>query len=66
VTENASPAESTAATEKAARPREVRIGLVLYGGVSLAVHIYGAAREFFDLVRGRGVWGVVKELAAST
>lgn len=31
--------------------REVRFGLVLYGGVSLAVYIYGVAREFERLVR---------------
>jgi len=35
----------------------------MYGGLSLAVYMNGVAREFFDLVRGRGVWGVLKELA---
>jgi patatin-related protein len=31
--------------------REVRFGLVLYGGVSLAIYIYGVAYEFQRLVR---------------
>src|SRR5690349_15576061 len=31
--------------------REVRFGLVLYGGVSLAVYIYGVVLEFERLVR---------------
>jgi predicted acylesterase/phospholipase RssA len=36
--------------------RELRFGLVLYGGVSLAVYIYGVALEFERLVRAsRGV-----------
>jgi patatin-related protein len=34
-----------------AAQREVRLGLVLYGGVSLAIYIYGAALEFLRLVR---------------
>jgi predicted acylesterase/phospholipase RssA len=32
-------------------PREVRFGLVLYGGVSLAVYIYGVVLEFERLIR---------------
>ena len=35
----------------------------MYGGVSLAVYMNGVAREYFDLVRGRGVWGIFKRLA---
>src|ERR1700746_1807312 len=36
--------------------REVRFGLVLYGGVSLAVYIYGVVLEFERLVQAsRGV-----------
>jgi patatin-related protein len=31
--------------------REVRLGIVLYGGVSLAIYIYGVAYEFWRLVR---------------
>jgi hypothetical protein len=35
--------------------REVRLGLVLYGGVSLAVYMNGVAAEFFrgPLARSR-------------
>jgi patatin-related protein len=43
--------------------RELRLCLVMYGGVSLAVYMNGVAREYFDLVRGRGVWGIFKRLA---
>src|SRR4029077_1876657 len=32
--------------------REVRLGVVMYGGVSLAVYINGVAHEFFRAVRG--------------
>ncbi|MDR7522829.1 MAG: patatin-like protein [Armatimonadota bacterium] len=31
--------------------RELRIGLVLYGGVSLAVYMFGIVREFWHLLR---------------
>ncbi|MGH2921952.1 MAG: patatin-like phospholipase family protein, partial [Gaiellaceae bacterium] len=31
--------------------REIRLGLVLYGGVSLAIYIYGVVYEFWRLVR---------------
>ena len=34
------------------RSREVRLGLVLYGGVALAIYINGVAAEFFRVVRG--------------
>lgn len=45
--------------------REVRVGLVMYGGVSLAIYINGVAREFFEAVRGRGVYGLLKHLVDS-
>jgi predicted acylesterase/phospholipase RssA len=41
---------------------EVRCGLVLFGGVSLAIYINGVSREFFDAVRGRGVYKLLKAL----
>ncbi len=44
------------------RANEVRIGLVLYGGVSLAVYINGVAQEFFRAVRGEGVYRLLKAL----
>lgn len=31
--------------------RQLRIGLVLYGGVSLAIYMYGVTREFWHLLR---------------
>ena len=45
--------------------REVRVGLVMYGGVSLAIYINGVAREFFEAVRGRGVYALLKHLVDS-
>jgi len=45
--------------------REVRLGVVLYGGVSLAVYIGGVVRELFDAVHGRGVYGLLRELIGS-
>jgi predicted acylesterase/phospholipase RssA len=44
------------------RRKEVRIGLVLYGGVSLAVYINGATQEFFRAVRGHGIYRLLKGL----
>jgi patatin-related protein len=37
--------------------REVRIGLVLYGGVSLAIYIYGVCQEFLRLVQASAALG---------
>jgi patatin-related protein len=42
--------------------REVRLGLVVYGGVSLAIYINGVADELFRAVRGRGVYKLLKRL----
>lgn len=42
--------------------RDVRLGLVLYGGVSLAIYINGTANELFRAVRGRGVYFLLKHL----
>src|SRR5262245_45126685 len=44
---------------------EVRVGLVMYGGVSLAVYINGVAQEFFRAVHGRGIYRVMKTLTDS-
>ncbi len=48
-----------AAQERPSRSREIRIALVLYGGVSLAVYENGVTRAFFDLVRGNGPFGLL-------
>ncbi len=45
--------------------REVRLGVVLYGGVSLAVYIGGVVRELFDAVHGRGVYKLLRALIGS-
>ncbi|MDY7013604.1 MAG: patatin-like protein, partial [Cyanobacteriota bacterium] len=42
--------------------RELRLGLVVYGGVSLAVYMNGICREFYNAVRGRGIYKLVKAL----
>ncbi|MEO8398929.1 MAG: patatin-like phospholipase family protein, partial [Ignavibacteriaceae bacterium] len=43
--------------------KELRIGLVLYGGVSLCIYIYGVAVEFLRFVRGEGVYKKLNETA---
>lgn len=47
------------------KSREVRLGLIMYGGVSLAIYINGVAQEFFRAVRGRGVYRLIKALTDS-
>ena len=45
--------------------REFRIGLVVYGGVSLAIYMNGVCREFYNAVRGRGIYKLIKALTDS-
>jgi len=45
-----------------AKIREIRVGLVMYGGVSLAIYINGVAHEFFRAVHGNGVYKLLKRL----
>jgi patatin-related protein len=47
------------------KSREVRFGLVMYGGVSLAIYINGVTHEFSRLVRGNGVYKLIKGLTDS-
>ncbi|HYQ02434.1 MAG TPA: patatin-like protein [Polyangiaceae bacterium] len=47
------------------RSREVRLGIVMFGGVSLAVYINGVSQELFRAVRGRGVYRLIKALTDS-
>jgi patatin-related protein len=42
--------------------REMRLGLVVYGGVSLAIYTHGVCQEFYHAVRGRGIYKLVKAL----
>jgi len=44
---------------------ETRLGLVLYGGVSLAVYMNGVCREFYNAMRGRGIYKLIKALTDS-
>ena len=41
---------------------EIRLALVLYGGVSLAIYENGVVRCFHDLVRKQGVFSLLLEL----
>jgi patatin-related protein len=41
---------------------ETRIGLVMYGGVSLAVYENGVSQEMFRAVHGEGVYDLVRRL----
>ncbi len=45
--------------------REVRLGIVLYGGVSLAVYENGVAQELYRAIRGEGIYGLIKHLTDS-
>lgn len=42
--------------------REMQLGLVVYGGVSLAIYTHGVCQEFYHAVRGRGIYKLVKAL----
>jgi patatin-related protein len=53
---------TTQAYPKPEFQRELRLGLVVYGGVSLAVYMNGICREFYNAVRGRGIYKLVKAL----
>ncbi|AFY94744.1 patatin-like protein [Chamaesiphon minutus] len=45
--------------------REMQLGLVVYGGVSLAIYTHGVCQEFYHAVRGRGIYKLVKALTDS-
>jgi patatin-related protein len=45
--------------------REIRLGLVVYGGVSLSIYMNGVCREFYNAVRGRGIYKLIKALTDS-
>ncbi len=42
--------------------RELRLGLVVYGGVALAIYMNGICQEFYHAVRGRGIYKLMKAL----
>jgi patatin-related protein len=42
--------------------REMQLGLVVYGGVSLAIYTHGVCQEFYHAVRGRGIYKLIKAL----
>ncbi|WP_164928891.1 patatin-like protein [Gloeobacter violaceus] len=45
--------------------REFRLGLVVYGGVALAIYMNGVCQEFYKAVRGRGLYKLIKALSDS-
>jgi patatin-related protein len=45
--------------------RQTRLGLVLYGGIALAIYINGVCQEFFNAQRGRGIYKLLKALTDS-
>ncbi|MEP0919161.1 patatin-like protein [Leptolyngbya sp. DQ-M1] len=51
--------------EKIEFQQEFRLGLVVYGGVSLAIYMNGVCREFYNAVRGRGIYKLIKALTDS-
>lgn len=59
------PKTTTDKNEIPPRSQECRLGLVMYGGVSLAIYIFGVTHEFFNAVRGRGVYRLLKAFTDS-
>jgi len=57
--------DSPLASESSELSREVRFGIVLYGGVSLAVYENGVAQELFRATKGAGIYTVIKQLTGS-
>lgn len=45
--------------------REVRIGVTMVGGTSLAIYENGVAQELYQAARGRGTYGLLKKLMKS-
>ena len=45
--------------------REIRLGIVMCGGASLAVYENGIAQELFRAVKGEGIYGTLKRLMDS-
>lgn len=45
--------------------REIRLGLVVYGGIALAIYMNGICREFYNAVQGRGIYKLIKALTDS-
>ncbi len=41
---------------------EMQLGLVVHGGLSLAIYTHGVCQEFYNAVRGRGIYKLVKAL----
>jgi patatin-related protein len=41
---------------------EMQLGLVVHGGVALAIYTHGVCQEFYNAVRGRGIYKLVKAL----
>src|SRR5687767_7594826 len=54
--------DATEAAEGTEFAHEVRLGVVLYGGVSLAIYMNGTTNELHRAVRGRGVYYLIKHL----
>ncbi len=45
--------------------RQIRIALVMYGGISLAIYENGVARSFYDLVKRKGPMALLLDLLES-
>jgi patatin-related protein len=56
-------ADAAAGRENAVKEKELRLALVCYGGVSLAVYMHGVTRELLNLVRASKVLHAERDLA---
>ncbi len=53
------------APDGAPPPREVRLAVTMVGGISLAIYENGAAQELFQMTRGLGMYGLLKQITCS-
>ncbi len=54
--------ESASPNSQPTFSREVRLGLVAYSGISLSIYTSGVCQEFYQAVRGRGIYKLLKAL----
>ena len=59
------PADPIAPVDPIAFHQEFRLGLVVYGGIALAIYMNGVCREFYNAVRGRGLYKLLKVVTDS-
>ena len=59
------PVDPIVSVDPIAFHQEFRLGLVVYGGIALAIYMNGVCREFYNAVRGRGLYKLLKVVTDS-